>query len=342
MITIKEIAEMMNVSPTTVANVIHGRTTKVSKENVERIQNALKEHNYVQKMGLEALTKGKTRIIAVVIHTCKSYDNTTVGDPFYSLTIGTLEEKIRNTGYFMMLYINTDLDSIFKMALSWNVAGIITVTFSQKNYLKIRAIVDCPVVGIDTYNEGSEPLNCEGHHVTLDDIGAGHQIGSFLIENRFENILVISDDKQGSSALRANGLEQAMKQHDLTLPKYWHILLDSQRRNRTSQFDSLLHLVDKHYAIFCTSDQLALEVISFLTDHNCRIPEDFSIIGFDDNPVAKFAVPKLTTMRQDIPLKSTTAADLLLPQLNGEIIREQIVLLPFSLIVRNSVKLIKK
>ena len=137
MITIKEIAELMNVSPTTVANVIHGRTTKVSKENVERIQNALKEHNYVQKMGLEALTKGKTRIIAVVIHTCKFYDNTTVGDPFYSLTIGTLEEKIRNTGYFMMLYINTDLDSIFKMALSWNVAGIITVTFSQKNYLKI-------------------------------------------------------------------------------------------------------------------------------------------------------------------------------------------------------------
>lgn len=50
---------MMNVSPTTVANVIHGRTSKVSKENVERIQQALKDHNYVPKMGLEALTKAK-------------------------------------------------------------------------------------------------------------------------------------------------------------------------------------------------------------------------------------------------------------------------------------------
>lgn len=50
---------MMNVSPTTVANAIHGRTSKVSKENVERIQQALKDHNYVPKMGLEALTKAK-------------------------------------------------------------------------------------------------------------------------------------------------------------------------------------------------------------------------------------------------------------------------------------------
>ena len=86
----------MNVSPTTVANVIHGRTSKVSKENVERIQQALKEHNYVPKMGLEALTKGKTRLIIVVIHTTKRYTQTTVGDPFYSQTIGVLEEEIRS------------------------------------------------------------------------------------------------------------------------------------------------------------------------------------------------------------------------------------------------------
>ena len=108
---------MMNVSPTTVANVIHGRTSKVSKENVERIQQALKDHNYVPKMGLEALTKGKTRLIIVVIHTTKRYTQTTVGDPFYSQTIGVLEEEIRRAGYYMMLYIDRNLDNIFKTAL---------------------------------------------------------------------------------------------------------------------------------------------------------------------------------------------------------------------------------
>ncbi|MDD2973033.1 MAG: LacI family DNA-binding transcriptional regulator [Lachnospiraceae bacterium] len=337
MITLKEIADKMNVSPTTVANVLHGRNTKVSKENIERIQKALKEYNYVQKMGLEALAKGKTRIIAVVIHTCKLYDNTTVGDPFYSLTIGTLEEKIRNTGYFMMLYINTDLDSIFQMASSWNVAGIITVTFSQKNFLKLKALVECPLVGIDTYNEDSHPLECEGCHVTLDDIDAGYQVGEYLIEEHFENILVLSDDKYGSSALRAIGLKKSMKKHGLPLSQYWNIILNPQRRNRTSQLDSLLHLAGRHYAIFCTSDQLAMEVISHLSEHGHRIPDEYSIMGFDDNPIARYAVPKLTTMRQDIVLKSEKAAAILLQLINGENVPDQIVLLPVSLVVRNSV-----
>ncbi len=56
MITIKEIADMLDVSTTTVSNVIHGKMNKVSKENIERIQKALKETNYVQRMGLSALT----------------------------------------------------------------------------------------------------------------------------------------------------------------------------------------------------------------------------------------------------------------------------------------------
>ena len=67
MVTIKDIANITGVSPTTVANVIHGRTNKVSKENVERIQKALKENHYVPKLAQETMTRGKTRLIGVVM-----------------------------------------------------------------------------------------------------------------------------------------------------------------------------------------------------------------------------------------------------------------------------------
>ena len=240
MITIKEIANMMNVSPTTVANVIHGRTSKVSKENVERIQQALKEHNYVPKMGLEALTKGKTRLIIVVIHTTKRYTQTTVGDPFYSQTIGVLEEEIRRAGYYMMLYIDRNLDNIFKTALSWNVAGIIAVTLSKTNYEKLCSLVDCPVVGIDTFMEDTAPLPDTGYHVTLDDIGAGKQMVNYLVNTGFSNIIVISDAKIGSSALRAAGAKIALKEHNISTEKQWHMVLDTQKRRRDSQYNSLL------------------------------------------------------------------------------------------------------
>lgn len=337
MITIKEIANIMNVSPTTVANVIHGRTSKVSKENVERIQQALKEHNYVPKMGLEALTKGKTRLIIVVIHTTKRYTQTTVGDPFYSQTIGVLEEEIRRAGYYMMLYIDRNLDNIFKTALSWNVAGIIAVTLSKTNYDKLCSLVDCPVVGIDTFMEDTASLPDQGYHVTLDDIGAGKQMANYLINTGFSNIIVISDAKIGSSALRAAGAKAALKEHGISTEKQWHMVLDTQKRRRDSQYNSLLALAGKKYVLFCTADQLAFEVIGYLNEHGCHVPRDISVCGFDDNPYAEFCIPKLTTMHQDIARKGELASELLFRLLSGEKVAEKAIHLHVELVVRKSV-----
>ena len=137
MVTIKEIARLTNVSPTTVANVIHGRTSKVSPQNVERIQKALKEHNYVSKMGLEALTKGKTRLILVIAHAEKHYQNTPIEEPFYSKILGVLEREIRQAQHYMMLCVDDNDDTLIQTAMSWNVAGIITITFTEKSYQKV-------------------------------------------------------------------------------------------------------------------------------------------------------------------------------------------------------------
>ena len=110
MVTIKDIANITGVSPTTVANVIHGRTNKVSKENVERIQKALKENHYVPKLAQETMTRGKTRLIGVVIHTTKVYEDTTIADPFYGTIVGIIERELRKAGYYMLLYAEMDLD----------------------------------------------------------------------------------------------------------------------------------------------------------------------------------------------------------------------------------------
>lgn len=72
MVTIKDIAEKAGVSTTTVSNVIHGKTKKVSPANIEKIQNLIKEMGYVQKMGLRVLRHGNSRLIAVVINSHKN------------------------------------------------------------------------------------------------------------------------------------------------------------------------------------------------------------------------------------------------------------------------------
>lgn len=338
MITIKEIAEKMNVSPTTVANVIHGRTSKVSKENVERIQKALKEYNYVPKMGLEALTKGKTRIIMVIAHTTKRYERTVVGDPFYSYTLGVLEDNIRKAGYYMMMYIDENVDNIFKTALSWNVAGIIAVTLAYRNYEKLCSLVDCPVVGIDTYAENNAAMPNKGYHVILDDLDAGRQIGNYLIQSGFRNIMVISDSKFGSSGERTVGVKQILHEKGLPCDKYHFLLLDPRKTNHNNQLRTLFPLAGKDYVLFCTSDQLAFTVIGFLNEQGFKVPEDFSVCGFDDNPYAEFSIPKLTTMHQDIGRKAQLASDLLFRLLDGESIEDTNILLPVELVVRKSVR----
>ena len=83
MTTIKEIAEMAGVSMTTVYNVLHGNVKKVSKANMEKIQALLDEYHYVPKMGLSALKNNSSKIIGVVIHTSRYYENTVISDTFY-------------------------------------------------------------------------------------------------------------------------------------------------------------------------------------------------------------------------------------------------------------------
>lgn len=336
MITIKEIADMMNVSPTTVSNVIHGKTNKVSKENVEKIQKVLNEFNYIPKMGLEVLAKRKTRLIIVTIHTAKVYPKTAISDPFYGQIVGVLEAEIRKQGYYMMLYTDSDIDNIFKTAMSWNVSGIIAITLSFKNYSKLHSLVNCPVVGIDTYRDDNGPLDV-GCHVTLDDIDAGRKMTRFLIRSGFQNILFIEDSKHGSCRERQQGVREILEQKNLLNPKLPYLFLDGRPERMKSQLSVLLSLAGQHYALFCATDQLAFTVIGYLNECGFNIPEDFSVCGFDDNSYAEFTSPKLTTMHQDIQQKGEVAAKLLFDILNGAPEKNINIRLPVELVVRQSV-----
>lgn len=336
MITIKEIAQMLNVSPTTVANVIHGRTNKVSKENVKRIQKALLEYNYVPRMDLESLTKGKSRIILVVAHLAKKYSYTYLSDPFFGYIIGALEEMITNSGYFMMLYLNKDDDDITSTAMSWNAAGVITITFSCRAFEKLSSVCSCPIVGIDTY--GTTAQLKKGHHVKLDDTEAGRMMGRYLISRGFKHIITLTDDIIGSAIERSYGIIEVIKEYNLPYTPPGYLYLDPLNKTSYKQLDQFFPLAGKNCVFFCTSDQFAFSVIGYLTRHGFLIPDDFSVCGFDDNIYAGFSIPQLTTVHQDIRAKAQIALDILLQLINGKQLEDSVTYLPVSIITRSSTK----
>ena len=92
MTTIKDIANRAGVSTTTVSNVIHGKTKKVSPATIELIEKLIQEMGYVQKLGLNVLNNTSSRMIALVIHVHRKYENSIISDPFYGKIIGFIEE----------------------------------------------------------------------------------------------------------------------------------------------------------------------------------------------------------------------------------------------------------
>ena len=153
MATIKEIAQRAGVSTTTVSNVIHGKTKKVSPANIQKIENLIREMGYVQKMGLRVLNKEKSQLIAVVINHHKDFKDSVIGDPFYGKIIGFIEKYVQELGYYLMLYSAKDTDKIFQMVMGWDVDGVIAISFSKSNCEKIYQLINKPIVSIDAYGE---------------------------------------------------------------------------------------------------------------------------------------------------------------------------------------------
>lgn len=334
MVTIKEIADMLGISTTTVSNVIHGKTKKVSAENVLKIKRALKEYNYIPRMGLNALRGSSSHMIGITIHSDKQFRDTILADPFYGHIVGALEEEIRHAGYYTMLYTAENVEDIFVMASTWNVDGLIAITFTQNDYNKLSSLVDKPIVAIDLIDYKPD---MPSFNVGLDDRDGGYQMTTYLIHQGFRKIFLLANRNFGVDHERFLGYRAALEEAAIPYRKEWFVLLDQSMSQRMETYHLLLKFIKKNVALFFLSDLYALEAISCFLDHNVHIPAEISIAGFDDIFYTNIITPKLTTVRQDITQKAVTATRMLMQLLHGETVKSQSLLLPITLKIRNTV-----
>jgi len=310
MITIKEIAEMTGVSPTTVQNVIHGRTNKVSKENLERIRSVLRETHYVPRLAHETMTKGRTKIIGVVIYSGRRFEETLAADPFYGQVIGYLEAEIRRAGYYMMLYIESDAEVIFRMVSSWSMAGVIAVSFTEAAFLKLSSMsVECPVVGIDTARRHRSIPN----NVGLDDEEGGYRMAGWLIGRGYREIYFVSEPFRRAEDLRLKGYRRALE--EAGLPYRDRYVLEFDRMDSKRNGECCAYLVSRknsRCACLCNSDYIAIRLMGALMQRGIRIPDEIGITGFDDTVYAGTVWPGLTSMHQSVAGKAEEAVKMLL------------------------------
>ena len=341
MITIKDIAELAGVSPTTVSNVLHGRTEKMSPETLEKVKKVIKEQNYVSNMAGRLLANYGSRIIGVIMTYERRNDINAIQNPFYSEIVGALEKNIRKEGYYMMLYTSGSTEESIQMALSWNVEGLIILGCPPQDCRKLREQLNKPVVFVDTYFE-NDPDSYD--NVGLSDYEGGYLMTEYLINMGHRRIAFLADEKHpvGVDCERLHGYRDALRDAGITPEERDYIPLPFRILERERFVRSLCAgRIREYSALFFASDFYAIDAVNILFSEGISVPEDISVVGFDDNIFAVECRPRLTTVRQNISDKAIYAVKKVMDLIAGVPTAERNIRLPVELVIRDSVKAIK-
>lgn len=159
--------------------------------------------------------------------------------------------------HYMMLYAAESLEDIFHMALAWNVDGLIAITFKYQNYMKLKTLVNKPIVAIDLINkEKSDYVN-----VGLQDENGGYIMTKYLLERGYENIYVCARKNIGVDHERWLGYRKAWKEAGRDYLTNDFISLHETEQKRNQDYQMMTKFVGKKTALFFLADIFAVEAI---------------------------------------------------------------------------------
>lgn len=322
-INIAEVAGAAGVSTTTVSRVINAVPT-VSEDNRRRVQEAIKKLRYRPNPSAQRLAAGRTNTIGLLIPRFEG-----IFHSYFALQvikgIGVAAERSR---FDLLLHI-TDGTTFPSGAID----GIIFMDIYGCEDLLDRAIDEgIPTVVLNHYLEDL-PVNC----VAIDNRMGAERVVDYVVKLGHKEIATITGDLKTQAGLdRLDGFVHAMKDRRLPIPdgyiQYGDFGLPSARK----AIENLLALPHPPTAIFVASDDMALETINVALAKRVRVPEELSVVGFDDNPIAAQARIPLTTVRQALDQMGRLGFETALQIIRGKKKLPTKLLLPTELVERQS------
>ncbi|ERK29071.1 LacI family DNA-binding transcriptional regulator [Clostridium intestinale] len=333
MATIKDIAKTVGVSCTTVSNVIHGKPGRVSAETIIKINKAIEDLNYVPNMSARSLVSNSSKVIGVINHIVTTRDKNFMEDPFHSIFIGAIESTLRENGYYLMLRtVETSQDLNFFLR-NWNVDGLILTGIYEDDFYDVLTKLNIPVVLIDSYV--SNPNIC---NVSLEDFNGGYLATKYLIDHGHRSIAFASPfiKYKGVVSERFDGYKKALSEANIEFNK--DLVFEQELDTPTAiALGKSLAKRNDFTAIFSTADILAAGIITGLKQAGKKVPDDISIIGFDDINLCNLISPALTTIHQDAHLKGKLSVNYIIDKLENKPIHQRETILPVRVVERDSV-----
>lgn len=343
MITLKEIAGMCGVSPSTVSNILNGKTN-VGKKTREKVLDVVAKSGYQPNFYAQNMRKQNSRVVAVVTEDLNEFSSVSmVGEIMahceeqgYRTVLMNLRlyRRWKDTWYRDEERIKQVLCPMLREILSIRAAGIIYVAGHCRIIGDI--FTDLPIPIVFAYGISQ---NMKYPSVIIDDEKGGYEVTKYIIAKGHRKIGLIGGVKDNlHTKERLRGYQKALSEanisYDLSLVRYGNW----RREAGYQEAEGLIK--DGVTAIFCMNDNMAAGVYDYIYEKNMCVGKDISVIGYDNKEIADYMHPALTT--NDLPLKEIgikavqTLLSRMEPEQGGEM-QNEMIKIPCRMVERDSV-----
>ena len=336
-VTSKDVAEKVGVSRTTVSLVLNDvKGIQISPETRQKVLDTAAELKYVPNAAAQALASSRTKAIGLVLTRTQHHIATDAFLP--SIISGLLTTAKKQNIRILVDWVEIDHQesAYFELAHTRRIDGMILST-PRLNDTGLKALenLEIPTVLLGSIVESNL------HYVDVDNVSAAEKAVAYLISLGHKDIACITNapPEYTSAPERIKGYKNALLKQEIPINEALIRYADFDPDSGYECMKSILQSGEKFSAVFVASDNVAIGAKSALRDARLHIPDDISIVGFDDIPWAKYSDPPLTTVQLPAESIAQSACTLLLNLINdGDRDKQHQIILDTELIIRKSCK----
>lgn len=329
MVRISDVAKLANVSTATVSRVL-SNSGNVKKETTEKVLEAIQKLNYQPNILARQLRKLETKTILVVVPD--------ITNTFFSKVLRGIEQVAIENDYEVLLgdtVNNVERERGYLDIIRQKKAdGMILLTARLESHSLEEIASDFPVVLACEYLEGSKIPT-----VSIDNISSARKATEYLINLGHRRIGFISGPLNIIlSRDRLKGFRQAMAQHNIPIESFLVQEGDFSFESGYNMMMKFLALDQPPTAVFAANDEMAIGAIKAIKSNGLHVPDDISVVGFDDIKFASIYEPALTTISQPMFEIGKKAMELLIKLINKDKLEKNQYILEDQLVIRETCK----
>ena len=325
-VTLHDIARLANVAPMTASRALN-TPARVSPDVLARVTDAVRSTGYVRNHAASGLASARSRLVAAVVPT--------ISGPVFLQTVQALTASLADHGYQLMLgqsgYVDSREDALLEAIIGRRPDGII-LTGVMHSPEGRRRLLAAKIPVVETWDLTASPIDML---VGFSHESVGREVARFLHAKGRRRLAVVAGDDERSHR-RHDAFCAAARALGLASPEVVVVPAPTTLRSGRAALGDLLQRPGGVDAVFCSSDLLALGVLTEAHARAIAVPAQLAVVGFGDNDFAADLDPALTTVHIDSAAIGRQAARFIVDRAEGRTVDERIVDIGFSILDRAS------